>query len=101
LRVNMTRVSNEWQRMTKLSGQHGRLRWECRRGMLELDMVLLPFFDDHYEAMTALQKRQFEKLLEQEDPVLQSWFMRQVVPEDADMAAMVNYITEILRQQKE
>ena len=87
--------------MAKLSGQHGRLRWKCRRGMLELDMVLLPFLDAHYDAMTAGQQRQFEKLLTQEDPVLQSWFMQQVVPEDAEMAAMVDYITTLLRQQKE
>lgn len=78
--------------MVNQSGERGRLRWKCRRGMLELDMVLLPFLDAHYDELTSAQKASFEILLEKEDPVLQSWFMQQVLPEDREMAAMVDYI---------
>jgi len=78
--------------LNKKSGARGRLRWKCRRGMLELDMMLLPFLDQHYEALTAEQKQSFERLLEAEDPVLQSWFMQQVIPEDKEIAMMVDCI---------
>ena len=78
--------------MTKYSGERGRLRWKCRRGMLELDLVLLPFLDKHYDKLTAQQKKTFERLLEEQDPTLQSWFMHSIVPEDKEIADMVDYI---------
>ena len=84
--------------MQNQSGDRGRLRWKCRRGMLELDMVLLRFLDRHYDELNDLQKQQFDKLLEEQDPVLQSWFMQQVIPEDKEMAAMVDYIRSALRK---
>lgn len=84
--------------MVKKSGELGRLRWKCRRGMLELDMVLLPFLDGHYQDLSDEQKETFERLLEEQDPVLQSWFMQQVIPEDNDLAAMVDYIRSALRK---
>jgi len=87
--------------MVNYSGECGRLRWKCRRGMLELDLVLLPFLEQHYDALTSEQKRTFETLLEEQDPTLQSWFMRQVVPEDKEMAAMVDYIRHRSGTQKD
>jgi len=78
--------------MIKKSGELGRLRWSCRRGMLELDMVLLPFLDHHYETLTPEQKKVFERLLEEQDTVLQSWFTRQLIPEDQEISAMVKFI---------
>ena len=78
--------------MINKSGKHGRLHWKCRRGMLELDLVLLSFLDEHYENLSEDEKRVFERLLDEQDPVLQSWFMRQVIPEDKELAAMVECI---------
>lgn len=40
-----------------------RMRWRCRRGMLELDIVLQRFIDKHYAQLDACQLRQFEILL--------------------------------------
>jgi len=79
----------------KYSGERGRLRWKCRRGMLELDLVLLSFLDKHYDGLTVEQRQTFEKLLDEQDPTLQSWFMRQVLPESKKMAAMVDYIRRV------
>ncbi len=47
-----------------------RLRWHCRRGMLELDMVLAHFLDEKYVQLTAQQRREFESLLDLEDQEL-------------------------------
>ena len=30
-----------------------RFRWRCRRGMAELDILLVPFFEDAFEALEA------------------------------------------------
>ncbi len=82
------------------SGKQGQLRWKCRRGLLELDKVLLPFLDYHYAKLSPVEKKIFERLLEEEDPTLQAWFMRIKTPKDKQLASMVEHIRSILKQQK-
>jgi antitoxin CptB len=47
-----------------------RLRWQCRRGMLELDLLLLPFFDQYYLSLSKACQTLFEELLNHQDPDL-------------------------------
>lgn len=47
-----------------------RLRWRCRRGMLELDLVLARFLAEHEADLTPAQWREFEALLDLEDQAL-------------------------------
>ena len=47
-----------------------RLRWLCRRGMKELDVVLNAYLDGSYETASDDERRQFLKLLEMPDPEL-------------------------------
>ncbi|MEW5943399.1 MAG: succinate dehydrogenase assembly factor 2 [Pseudomonadota bacterium] len=47
-----------------------RLRWRCRRGMLELDLPLERFLETHYHALTDGEKGAFERLLDYSDPDL-------------------------------
>lgn len=47
-----------------------RIRWHCRRGMLELDMVLARFLDDNAGRMTPAQWQEFEQMLTQADQTL-------------------------------
>lgn len=75
-----------------MSKHMGRIRWKCRRGMLELDMVLLRFVDQQYEKLDEAQSQVFERLLEESDPTLFSWFLERVKPEDKDYQAMVKLI---------
>ena len=44
-----------------------RMRWRCRRGMLELDIVLQRFIDKHYVQLDKRQLGQFEILLSLSD----------------------------------
>src|SRR5579863_8836878 len=44
-----------------------RVRWQCRRGMLELDLLLQSFFDKHYVSLSEVNKALFEQLLEHHD----------------------------------
>jgi antitoxin CptB len=45
----------------------GRIRWHCRRGLLELDLVLTKFLDTRFESLTALQKESFIRLINYAD----------------------------------
>lgn len=47
-----------------------RLRWKCRRGMLELDLLLQQFLERDYAALDAPGRQAFEALLESGDEEL-------------------------------
>ena len=40
-----------------------RVRWRCRRGVLELDIVLQRFVDKHYTQLNETELQQFDTLL--------------------------------------
>ena len=69
-----------------------RMRWRSRRGMLELDLLLLPFFDEEFRDLPYQSQLTFVKLLEQDDPDLLMWFSNKAVPDDQDMADLVQMI---------
>lgn len=45
-----------------------RLRWLCRRGMKELDVLLSRFLEQGYPALDEAGRRGFVRLLEYQDP---------------------------------
>ena len=69
-----------------------RLRWACRRGMLELDVLLLPFVDEAWQDLDDEQKVIFERLLTCDDPELFAWFMGHEKCEDQELNQMVQLI---------
>lgn len=52
-----------------------RLKWACRRGMLELDLVLLPFFDERFPHLNTAEQHLFEELLGEADQDLYAWLL--------------------------
>lgn len=66
-----------------------RVRWACRRGMLELDVIFQPFVEKHYENLSKEDKATFIRLLECEDPELFAWFMGHEDCSDSELAEMV------------
>ncbi|MCU7841989.1 MAG: succinate dehydrogenase assembly factor 2 [Candidatus Thiodiazotropha sp. (ex Troendleina suluensis)] len=69
-----------------------RLRWQCRRGMLELDVLLEAFLEQHYEALSPRLKRHFIQFLEFPDPVIHAWCIRGESPDDDEFAELVSSI---------
>jgi len=74
-----------------------RLRWRSRRGMLELDLVLVPFFDKMFDVLRADQQDTFVRLLEQEDPDLMLWFSRNGQSSDSELQALVEFILDAIQ----
>ena len=60
-----------------------RIRWHCRRGMLELDLVLNAFVERHLDALDATELEVFQAVLAYPDPTLLAIVMGQEEPEDA------------------
>jgi len=57
-----------------------RIRFLCRRGMKELDVLLDGYLTRHYAAATSEQQWDFLRLLEREDPDIWAWIVGQTPP---------------------
>lgn len=71
-----------------------RLRWRCRRGLLELDIVLTRFIDKHYEMLSPEERSAFIELLTEADNDL--WEMISGI--NATSTAYNQHILQLLRQ---
>ena len=71
-----------------------RLYWHSRRGMLELDVLLVPFVKEVYATLNDVDRECYRKLLECEDQDMFGWFMQRGEPEDADLRRMVRMILD-------
>jgi antitoxin CptB len=69
-----------------------RLRWQCRRGMLELDEILLRYLEQRFCSTTAAVQAQFRQLLEIEDPMLNEWLLLGKVPTGQPLADIVERV---------
>lgn len=71
-----------------------RLRWQCRRGMLELDVLLEAFLDQHYAGLTPRLQRLFIQLLGFPDPVIHAWCVGGEAPDDDEFEELIASIRE-------
>ncbi|MCW8907229.1 MAG: succinate dehydrogenase assembly factor 2 [Sedimenticola sp.] len=67
----------------------GKLRWQCRRGMLELDYILIGFLDRHFSDLSREDQELFVRMLDLEDQLILDWVMGNVVPSDPAMRRLV------------
>ena len=72
-----------------------RLRWRCRRGMRELDQLMLRYLDGRWPAADDAERGVFLALLDTEDDKLWRWFMGRERPEDASLDALVQRILDL------
>jgi len=68
---------------------HSRIRWDCRRGMLELDIVLARFMEQNFERLTPQEVEAFKGLLAYSDPDL--WGLLQ-----SDETGVDDNVTKVL-----
>jgi len=71
-----------------------RLAWQCRRGMLELDLLLSNFLDKDYDQLSSDVKKDFVELLELADTELLEYLMGRHVHKEAHL----QHVIEIIRK---
>lgn len=71
-----------------------RLFWGSRRGMLELDLVLMPFLENIYPNLDQEDKERYWSLLECEDQDMFGWFLKRQDPEDPELLKIVRIIRD-------
>ena len=60
--------------------------------MLELDVVIMPFFEECFDSLQDQEQRDFVSLLESDDPDLFTWIMGHGRSENLGLASMVDKI---------
>ena len=69
-----------------------RLRWACRRGMLELDVLLGNFLEEAFLSLSSLEQAIFIHLLESNDQDLFRWLTGKSDPSEPDLFKIVEKI---------
>ena len=65
------------------------LRWMCRRGMRELDVLLQAFVERQAVALAAQAWPQFESLLQREDDCIWDWLQNPAAAPDSDFRSIL------------
>lgn len=69
-----------------------RLLWASRRGMLELDLILIPFVEQVYPQLALRDQQLYQELLACEDQDIFTWLLRSVLPQEQAMRRIVDII---------
>ncbi len=77
-----------------------RLRWACRRGMLELDVLLGNFLEEAYATLSPEDQANFVNLLECNDQELFMWLTGKEKPTDPVFILMVEKIRHHAKTRK-
>lgn len=73
----------------------GHLRWRCRRGMRELDLLLTRWLEREWAAASEAQRGVFLRLLDCEDDRLWRWFTGKDTAPDVALDALVQRIRSL------
>ena len=74
-------------------GELGKLRWRCRRGMRELDVLLTRYVDEQYRDASAAHREAFRDLLDSQDPLIYDYFLGLKAAPTAALASLIDRIT--------
>jgi antitoxin CptB len=75
--------------------EYSELKWRCRRGMLELDILLNSYLDKNYSTMSQQQGDLFGEVLEYPDQVLFDLLLGNMQSSDARVNRLVSEIQRI------
>ena len=75
----------------------GKLKWRCRRGLLENDLFITRFFERHESGLTQRQARALETLMDLSDHDLLALLLRRTEPEPEWAGADVVAVLQTMR----
>jgi len=63
--------------------------WRCRRGMRELDVILLRYLAQDFDGAADAERAAFDTLLSLQDPDILDLLTGRVIADDADLCHVV------------
>ena len=70
------------------------IRWNCRRGKLELDIMLGRFVDQHLDGLNTEEFADFERFLDLPDETMLDFLLVRAVPADESFVRLTQLIRE-------
>lgn len=74
-----------------------RLYWHSRRGMWELDQLLVPFVEERYLQLDEADRERYRLLLDCEDQDIFGWCMLRDEPDSADLKRIIALVLDHAR----
>jgi antitoxin CptB len=74
-----------------------KLKWRCRRGLLENDLFIARFFERHEQGLTCGQAQALETLMDLSDNDLLDLLLRRKEPEPGWAGAEVIELLQLMR----
>jgi antitoxin CptB len=71
-----------------------KLEWRCRRGMKELDLLLIRYLRERHPAASRDERAAFEQFLELPDPEIARYLVWGDIPADPGEAALCRQIRQ-------
>ena len=69
-----------------------KILWQCRRGLWELDAILIPFVERNFDDLDSENKTLFTELLSYEDIEVFDLLVNKINPKDKKMKPLVELI---------
>lgn len=70
-----------------------KVRWRCRRGMKELDLLLTRYVEEQFRDAPAAHQEAFLELLEAQDTLIYAYCLGQERPPTALLSSLIERIT--------
>jgi antitoxin CptB len=90
-RLSVTNGMNS-DEMIQRDTERQRCYWRSRRGLLELDLLLPPFVESRFDALSRAHQLALQCLLECEDQDIWDWYQRRSVPVDPALGEIIEFV---------
>ena len=84
--------------MAEPENELSKLRWHCRRGVKELDVVLTKYLENQYPNTDSTSKNAFKRLLKIEDPELLSLVMGFQQSDDPEQNTVLDQMRSLFKR---
>jgi len=71
-----------------------KILWQCRRGLWELDIILLPFVEKEFTNLNKQDQLLFQQLLKYEDIELFDIFINKIEPQENQFINLIQLILD-------
>ena len=78
-----------------MSTEISRLRWLCRRGMKELDVLLSRYLEERFPDASEAEQQSFRDLLDMQDPTIFAMLLGREESSDAGISSLVGELTRM------
>lgn len=72
---------------------NAKLKWLCRRGMKELDLLFEGYLERDYPGASCAQRQAFVKLLGYQDPQIVDLLFGRIRDDDPEVQALITFLS--------